>query len=535
MDMKKMVWICSLAAAAGLLAGCIMSAPAEPETGRQEKPAAAPDPSVLKKAEAEYLAALREKDPAKQKGMFREVRSMLLAEAEKSPDPKVHLMLGYMAELGQGMQPDGIRAAVHFRKAADAGLPEAKIALAEFWRRSDFELEEAAKMILSIPDYRSRPAALCSLGMIYYAMGKDEQGFEYLKLAYQSKAANVRMEVMKVLQESFEQAFKDKDLDRALKELSRMESLDPENFLAPQLMGVVETARGNFAAAEKHHLRAWKRNPAFPEVYRDLARIRFLTGRPEQALTDAQVAYAISGHSRETAVLLLQISTDLKRYKESLALVDSLLKENPAQTGFLMIRAQLLTRMGKTAEAFREMKKLSEDARIRKDPEFLSNYASVASMAGEFAEAVKAYEQRLEKKFDAVSGLNLAELYILTDQYDKAIGLLARPEFKEQKGAMERCVVPYLKASALLAAGKDAGFAVRQFKAALPGFLEVKKKSGSEWDVAMFRRWLEKAALSEPVKKAIAEMTDVFAEDGPKGKAKPPEPIPEGKKTDPKD
>ncbi|MBQ9336027.1 MAG: hypothetical protein IJS14_01865 [Lentisphaeria bacterium] len=520
--MKRIGMCVCLALTAGLLTDCATAPESaeKPAEKTAEKAASAPvqekkavGPQEVKKLELDYLSALQEKNPAKRKARFREVRARLLAAAETANDPKIHLLLGYMAELGQGMQFDGILAAQHYRKAANAGLPEAKIALAEFWRRNGLYLDEAAKQIQSIPDHRSRPAALCSLGMIYYTQGKYDQGFEYLKLAYHSKTANVRGEVMKIMQESFEQSFKDKKFDAAMKELLRMQSLEPDNFLVPQLMGLVEFSQGHLAEAEKHHLRAWKLNPAFPDVYRDLARIRLQTGRKEQALEDAKVAYAVSGHDREMGIFLLSLCAAMKEYDQTLRLIDEMLRTEPGRIELQLLRADVLVKTGKIAESSAELKKLSHDRRMVNNLEFWKSYAGVASLAGDHLEAVKANERVLKKTFDPIFALNLAELYIITDQYDKAIGLLARPEFKEQTGTMERCVIPYLKACALLAVGKDAGNAIRQFKEALPAFLETKKKSGSEWDVAMFRKWLAKAALSEEVKKSIAEMTDVFAQE----------------------
>ena len=150
--------------------------PAAGKTSRTEKPATPAKP-VISDAEMQYVKALREPDKKKRNELFKAARKALLIEAEQNKNYKAHLLLGYMADLGQGMPSDGIQAARYYRIAADSGLAEAKIALAEFWRRNEIFLDEAAKQILSIPGYEENPNALCTLGAIYYAMYENEKGF----------------------------------------------------------------------------------------------------------------------------------------------------------------------------------------------------------------------------------------------------------------------------------------------------------------------------------------------------------------------
>ena len=115
--------------------------------------ASGPVKTAISEAEMMYVKALREPNKNKRDELFKAARKALLAEAEQNKNYKAHLLLGYMADLGQGMKSDGIQAARHYRAAADSGMVEAKIALAEFWRRNEIFLDEAVKQILSIPDY----------------------------------------------------------------------------------------------------------------------------------------------------------------------------------------------------------------------------------------------------------------------------------------------------------------------------------------------------------------------------------------------
>ena len=153
----------------------------------------------------------------------------------------------------------------------------------------------------------------------------------------------------------------------------------------------------------------------------------------------------------------------------------------------------------------------------------------VSSALGRHEEAILANEAILKQGFRPVPALNLAELYIVTNRFDKAVELLRHPDFKDQKDPLIQCVVPYLEACALLASGKNADGQIAQFKKAVPAFLEARKEPG-EWDVAMFNKWLSAAKLPENIRKQIAELTAVFNTPMPaKAPAKPAADKPAGK------
>ena len=168
-----------------------------------------------------------------------------------------------------------------------------------------------------------------------------------------------------------------------------------------------------------------------------------------------------------------------------------------------------------------------KDPKAANDPVFQETFANISSALGKFSDAVKANESILKQGFRPVPALNLAELYIVTDQYDKAVELLGHPDFKGQKDPLINCVVPYLEACALLAMGKKADPAVKRFKDALPAFLAARKDQ-NEWDVTMFKKWLNAVKLQENVKKQISEMTDTFIV--PVKKTVPEKPVPAVKK-----
>ena len=283
--------------------------------GKPDKPdakagkASAPAEPTISEAEMMYVKALREPNKIKRNELFKAARKALLAEAEQNKNYKAHLLLGYMADLGQGMKSDGIQAAQHYRAAADSGMVEAKIALAEFWRRNDIFLDEAVKQIRSIPNYEDNPAALCVLGSIYYSMFENDKGFQILKKAYFSKHRTpaTRLEVLKILHNAFEKYFRGNNYDAALKELKRADELESGNYLTPYLIGLVEIRRGNLAEAEKQFNLSWQRNPAVPETYRELAFLKARTGREAEAMEDIRTAYAVSGRKPEFQRAFMEI------------------------------------------------------------------------------------------------------------------------------------------------------------------------------------------------------------------------------------
>ena len=501
-----------------LLSACLNSEPAAKgkDAGGDSVPKTASGAEsvpafTLKEAEALYVKALRETDEGKRTEAFKAARKALLDVAEQGKDSKAHLLLGYMADLGQGMPVDGIQAARHYRIAADSGLTEAKIALAEFWRRNEIFLDEAVKQIKGIPDYEDNPAALCTLGAVYYAMYENEKGFQLLKKVYRSPkaTASIRLDVLKILHGMFEKYFKGNNYDAALQELRRTDELEPGNYLTSYLMGLVELRRGNLAEAEKMFNRSWKANPAIPENYRELAFVKVHTGRFDEALDNAKTAYDVSGKKPEFERALLEIYYLTGKIDAMLGFVNARLKENPKRFPLRLIRITIFQKKKEYRKAYDDLKELMKDPAIAKDAAFLESWANVCSMLGQYDEAVKANESILKQGFRPVPALNLAELYIITGRSAQAVELLRHPDFKDRKEPLIGCVVPYLEACALLAQGKAADEPIRQFRAALPEFL-AKRKDIGEWDTNMFKNWLKKADIPLTAKESIEEMTAAF-------------------------
>ena len=525
--------VSSVVLLAVLLTGCLTGSKNNPEQKDVKTPTAGKKAgeATVSDAEMQYVKALRESDKTKREALFKAARLALEDEAVKNKNYKAHLLLGYMADLGQGMKHDSLLAVQHYRAAADSGMVEAKIALAEFWRRNEMFLDEAAKQITGIPNYEENPTALCVLGSIYYAMYENEKGFQILKKAFNSKnrTQNTRLEVLKIIHRAFEKYFRGNNYDAALKELQRSEQLEPRNYLTPYLMGLVEIRRGNLAEAEKMLNRSWKLNPAAPEIYREMALLKVKSKRFDEAVDDAKTAYSISGRASGYERFLMEIYILANRNAELLAFLDRRIAAEPDRKSLRMFQVTIFILNKDHKRAYADLQILKKEKKLQNDPAFQESLAVTASALGRYDEAVQANEAILKQGFRPVPALNLAELYIVTNQFAKAVELLRHPDFKDQKDPLIQCVVPYLEACALLASGKNADGQIAQFKKAVPAFLEARKEQG-EWDVGMFNKWLSAAKLPENIRKQIAELTAVFNTPMPaKAPAKPAADKPAGK------
>ncbi len=503
--------------------------PASPQPPPPPKAAVKTPSGFISEGETMYIKALQTRDEKEREKQFKAVIGQLNKEADEEKSLKAHLLLGYMADLGQGMASDGITAARHYRAAADGGLPEAKAALAEFWLRNGIFLDAAANQIMSIPDYQKNPAHLCTLGAIYYAQFENEKGFDALKKAFavSSRMPQIRVEIMKIIHRAFESYFKNGNFDAALVELKREQTLDPNSSLIPYFMGLVELRRGNSAAAEEMFNESLKRNPAVPYPYRELALIKARSGRPDEAVDDIKVAYAISGKNKQYQQSMVEILFLTHRYQDLIALTSKILQETPDDIDTRNIRASILLLRKEYAQALEDLRKLAADPKLANEPEILEGIALATSYLGKLDEAGAAYEKILQAGFQPITALNLAELYIVQNRYADAVKLLENDGFKQSKDVFIRCIASYLEASALLASGKNADAQIKLFQELLPAY-KSKQTDATSWEVELFDTWLKKAALTPEARKVITEMTVKIAE-----KPQPKMPLPLQKKSAP--
>ena len=141
-------------------------------------------------------------------------------------------------------------------------------------------------------------------------------------------------------------------------------------------------------------------------------------------------------------------------------------------------------------------------------------YAAGMGVRQDRAEAAKWYrkaaEQQdtaLKKEYSSIAVLELAEIYVVLGEYDRAISCLDDPRLRQDQNDRVRCLRAYLKACALLVKGQNAEAEMREFDRFFPEDLKIHLA----WNVTAFRLWLKIAELSDQARKTISEMTDRVA------------------------
>ena len=487
--------------ALGVCASCA-STENEPETIRQKHAVQEKKPSgsVL------YAQALNSRGEAKRAQLLKEAFALLKKEADGG-NPESALHLAYMYDLGHGVKPDGISAAKYYRIAADSGLKKGKNALARFWLRNEMFLDDAAKLIESIPDYRKDPDCLLALGTIRYAQYQYAQGFQDLFAAYRSAGRNfmIRDSVWKIVHAAFFDLYRNGNYDAALAELDKAAVLNPKHPAIPYCRGLVAVKRGQNKEALAFFNQALKLDPADPFFYRERAFLHARNGKKEAALDDIKVAVAVSGNAPEFVHARIELYYLLRDIDGLIACTSELLKADEKDVYARVTRAGAYMLKRNYAKAYGDYRKLSEMPLTADIPDVQEGLALVSSHVGRLDEAEKAYEKLLGKNATPITRINLAELYIVRGKYEKALKLLDSDQLLRSADRFMKCISSYLAASALLASGKNAEAPMKVFYELLPQFKE--KSEETDWDTALFENWLKNAELPSGAKEKIADMT----------------------------
>ena len=164
-------------------------------------------------------------------------------------------------------------------------------------------------------------------------------------------------------------------------------------------------------------------------------------------------------------------------------------------------------------EAVNWYRKAAEQGHKKAQFELGLFYAAGRGVRQNYAEAIKWYrkaaEQQntaLKKKYSSIAALELAEIYIILDEYDRAVACLDDIRLRQDQNAKICCLRSYLKACALLAKENNAEAEIRQFKQ----YVDFRDREKIAWDVSAFRFWLKRAKLSSFARQSIAELTDRF-------------------------
>ena len=492
--------------ALGICVSCASTKPGQ-ETVPQKQTEQKKDPS----GSTLYSQALNTRNAEKREELLKEAFAVLQKEADGG-NPESALHLAYMYDLGHGVKQDGISAAKYYRTAADSGLKKGKIALARFWLRNEMFLDDAAKLIESIPDYRQDPDCLLVLGTIRYAQYQYTQGFQDLFEAYQNAGRNfmIRDNVWKVVHAAFLDLYKNGNYDAALAEVDKAAKLNPKHPAIPYCRGLVAVKKEQRKEAEACFNEALKLNPTDPYFYRERAFLHAMNGKKEAAMDDIKVAIAVSGNAVEFIHARIELYYLLKDTDGLIAYASELLEQDEKDVYARVTRAGAYMLKRNYEKAYSDYRKLAEMPVTADIPDVQEGLALVSSHIGKLDEAEKAYEKLLGKSTTPITKINLAELYVVRGKYDQALKLLDSDNLLRSADKFMKCISSYLAASALLATGKNADEPMRTFNELLPQFKE--KSEETDWDTGLFDNWLKTAELPAGAKEKIAEMTKRAAE-----------------------
>ena len=164
------------------------------------------------------------------------------------------------------------------------------------------------------------------------------------------------------------------------------------------------------------------------------------------------------------------------------------------------------------AEAMKWYRKAAEQGHKKAQFELGLFYAAGRGVRQNYTEAMKWYhkaaEQQntaLKKKYSSIAALELAEIYIILEEYDRAVACLDDTLWQDQNTEI-CCLRSYLKACALLAKRNNAEAEIRRFN----HYFDLRAKKKLAWDVSAFRFWLKRAKLSSFARQSIAKLTNRF-------------------------
>jgi tetratricopeptide (TPR) repeat protein len=125
-------------------------------------------------------------------------------------------------------------------------------------------------------------------------------------------------------------AIKDKEYDRAIDNLNRALSLDPNNPEALNLLGMARFFKKNYQAAEVALAKAISLNPSYSPAYNNLGNLYFMTGRLDKAEEHLKKALQISPGLASACYSLGSILLQLGRSDEGIIYLSKGLDLDPA-------------------------------------------------------------------------------------------------------------------------------------------------------------------------------------------------------------
>ncbi len=220
---------------------------------------------------------------------------------------------------------------------------------------------------------------------------------------------------------------------RCHEELEAALLLSPDDPWALNLAAQIAIAEGDLSVASRRAAAAYRLAPNEMAVKANLAELKFLEGKADEALKLLGWAetHKINAQKTGQGGGLLEneagnILVRLGRFEEAELAYATALKADPSRPDYLNNRASVLLELGRYGEADVCLAKAFE---LEPTPRTTELIAYVALKKGEFARAEAAYQHGLTKAPDELALLKgLSWLYLLMSRWDNALEIIERSE-----------------------------------------------------------------------------------------------------------
>jgi predicted Zn-dependent protease len=137
------------------------------------------------------------------------------------------------------------------------------------------------------------------------------------------------------------------DPDAVLKELKARLKINSSDSMAHYSYGVLLSKTGDRQEAVVHFKKALEQNAFDPNILTELGRLYFLDGRNQEALNTAEGALSIAPQNQEARLLMADIQISLANRTEAIAILQSLVVQNPENVRALYLLGNTYGKQGK--------------------------------------------------------------------------------------------------------------------------------------------------------------------------------------------
>lgn len=265
------------------------------------------------------------------------------------------------------------------------------------------------------------PRSLTGLALSHLAAGRSERGIGELERAVELDSTNIRADVALVMAQ-----LRDRQYDKALAAVTRMEQKAPKSPMPLNLRGVVLSARGDIAGARAAFEKALGIDPAFFPAAANLAAFDLRENRPGDARQryesvlakdpkNSQAAVAIAMLTLRTGGSHEQVLGELKKAREA----------NPDAVLPILASARYLIDTQAPKDAIPMLQEAAN--RNPENTQVLELLANAFVRSDQNAQAIATWEKQLRIAPDAIEPqIGIATTLLRQGRKDEALRIAAR-------------------------------------------------------------------------------------------------------------